>query len=76
MENIYCDAFIGTKLFKWWITLSFYLPSLTTVLKKDMEVIDVVNDKRSGYSFKIYDYKTDNIYNTKEICDRKHKGLY
>ena len=33
------------------ITLSFYLTSLTTVLKIDMEVIDFVNDKRSGFSF-------------------------
>ena len=71
------------------VTLSFYLRSLTPVLKKDMEVIDVVNDKSSGYSFKfiidkddnkcklkIYDYGTDKVYNTKEICDCKYKELY
>ena len=71
------------------VTLSFYLRSLTPELKKDMEVIDVINDKKSGYSFKfiidkddnkcklkIYDYDSDKNYNTIEICDCKYRNIY
>jgi hypothetical protein len=71
------------------VTLSFYLRSLTPELKKDMEVIDVINDKKSGYSFKfivdkddnkckfkIYHYDSDKNYNTIEICDCKYNNLY
>ncbi len=44
------------------VTLSFYLLSLTPELIKDMEIIDYISYKKSGYSFKFIN-KDDNTWN-------------